>query len=258
MDFRVVQLDTAVSTNEEVKRAIEEGASEGLVVRARRQTGGYGRQGRTWESPEGGLYQSLLLRPQVSVAQLPTLSLVAALAVREAVLQTSGAPATSVQVKWPNDVLAVDFGGHTGGGRWAKLCGISCERHAGGVCVGIGVNVLRPSDAQAVASGIACAYWEDLAVTACGEAIPLLGDAILDTFALRYSFWQRDGFVAFSDEFASCSLLIGEYVRIVDLSGNVTAEGMATGVDAGGRLLVRTAAGEFPISSGEAHIEAIV
>ena len=78
------------STNEVVKHALEEGEPEGLAVRARCQSGGYGRQGRTWASPEGGLYLSLLLRPHVPPAQLPTLSLVAGLAVREAAVALAG------------------------------------------------------------------------------------------------------------------------------------------------------------------------
>ena len=191
------------STNDVVKRALEAGEPEGLAVRACRQTGGYGRQGRTWTSPEGGLYLSLLLRPRVPSAQLPTLSLVAGLAVREAVasfLDTKDAG--SILVKWPNDVVvrqscreglcghktadsrhfqgmysgahavacgwrASDQALSSGGSEdsrhesasgsvigdsvpdsrserasFAKLCGISLEAHAGGVCVGIGINVV--------------------------------------------------------------------------------------------------------------------
>ena len=79
--FRVESLEAVGSTNDEVKRALEAGEPEGLAVRARRQTGGYGRQGRAWASPEGGMYLSLLLRPDVPPAQLPTLSLVTGLAV---------------------------------------------------------------------------------------------------------------------------------------------------------------------------------
>ena len=104
--FRLRELAEVSSTNDVVKRALEAGEPEGLAVRACRQTGGYGRQGRTWTSPEGGLYLSLLLRPRVPSAQLPTLSLVAGLAVREAVasfLDTKDAG--SILVKWPNDVV---------------------------------------------------------------------------------------------------------------------------------------------------------
>ena len=88
--FRLREFDEVTSTNEVVKHALEEGEPEGLAVRARCQSGGYGRQGRTWASPEGGLYLSLLLRPHVPPAQLPTLSLVAGLAVREAAVALAG------------------------------------------------------------------------------------------------------------------------------------------------------------------------
>ena len=85
MQFRVQSFETVTSTNDLIKRAIEEGQPEGLAVRGLRQTAGYGRQGRAWESPIGGMYQSFLLRPEVPPAQLPTLSLLVGLAVRRAV-----------------------------------------------------------------------------------------------------------------------------------------------------------------------------
>ena len=75
-----------IALHDEVKRALEAGEPEGLVVRALRQVSGYGRQGRSWTSPEGGLYCSLLLRPQVAPRELPTLSLVVGMAVRRALV----------------------------------------------------------------------------------------------------------------------------------------------------------------------------
>ena len=71
--MKLTVVDEVVSTNELVKNALREGKAEGLVVRARRQLSGYGRQGRFWDSPEGGLYMSLLLRPDVAGAGLATL-----------------------------------------------------------------------------------------------------------------------------------------------------------------------------------------
>ena len=62
LPFRILLLEEVSSTNDEVKRALEAGEPEGLVVRALAQVSGYGRQGRSWTSPEGGLYCSLLLR----------------------------------------------------------------------------------------------------------------------------------------------------------------------------------------------------
>ena len=191
MRWRLRALDEVVSTNDEVKRAIEAGEGEGLAVRARRQSGGYGRDGRAWSSPAGGLYVSLLLRPSVPASQLPMLSLVAGLAVREALASLAGEAAERIQVKWPNDVV-VTAGAEAapgaaeadaaaaqaagGGARAArpdeaaaapkpfrKLCGISAEAHGGAVCVGIGVNVARPAEAAPVGGKNEPAYLVDLA-----------------------------------------------------------------------------------------------
>ena len=87
--FRLQAYGEVPSTNEIVKRAIEEGEPEGLAVGARVQTAGYGRQGRAWSSPDGGMYLSLLLRPRCALSQLPTLSLVAGVAVRRAIASVS-------------------------------------------------------------------------------------------------------------------------------------------------------------------------
>ncbi|MBQ9043673.1 MAG: biotin--[Eggerthellaceae bacterium] len=118
--YRIERFDTVVSTNELVKHGIEMGYDEGLVCRAAEQVGGYGRQGRSWSSPRGGLYQSILLRPDVPAEQLPTLSLVVALSVRRALLSVAALMSDEVQVKWPNDVVCAK----------GKLVGISMEKHA--------------------------------------------------------------------------------------------------------------------------------
>lgn len=106
MQFRELVYEETESTNKVVKRAIEDGEAEGLVVRAWRQTGAYGRRGNVWSSPEGGLYLSVLLRPDVPVERLLTLPLAAGLAVRDALasLVTSD-QARRIKVKWPNDVV---------------------------------------------------------------------------------------------------------------------------------------------------------
>ena len=72
------------STNELVKEALRRGVPEGYCATALEQEGGYGRQGRVWASPLGGVYTSFALRPNVLPQMLPTLSLVASLAVADA------------------------------------------------------------------------------------------------------------------------------------------------------------------------------
>jgi BirA family biotin operon repressor/biotin-[acetyl-CoA-carboxylase] ligase len=118
------------STSDRLKQLARSGAEAWTVVVAERQKGGRGREGRSWESPAGGAYLSVLLRPGSERAAL--LPLAAGVAVAEAV-QAFG---VASELKWPNDVLV--------GGR--KLAGILAEASSGAsgvewVVLGIGVNV---------------------------------------------------------------------------------------------------------------------
>ena len=140
--MKLTVLDEVTSTNEVVKNALREGKAEGLIVRARRQLSGYGRQGREWDSPEGGLYMSILLRPDVAGSGLATLSLVVGLSVQRALGQVA-APQfeDGIQVKWPNDVIYMPADCQRAD-EYRKLCGISLEACGGGVCVGIGISAV--------------------------------------------------------------------------------------------------------------------
>ena len=271
--FRIRTLDEVASTNLEVKRAIDAGEPEGLVIRARRQTGGYGRQGRAWESPVGGLYFSMLLRPAVPMAQLPTLALATGLAVRRALAGlVRPETAENIQVKWPNDIVvaagaadlpegaALPFGlSH----RYFKLCGISSEARGGAVCVGIGVNVLAPAGALveeiARQGKNAPAYLADLACAphlGGGDPAAEALAAILTEFEPLYRRWSAEGFAPLAAEYAACEALRGNYVDVVDLEGAPIVSGRVEGVSDDGRLLVRDErTGEVaPVASGEAHI----
>lgn len=269
--FRIRSLDAVESTNIEVKRAIDAGEPEGLVVRARRQTGGYGRQGRIWESPVGGLYFSMLLRPAVPAAELSTIALVAGLAVRRGLVRLVRPDVVDrVRVKWPNDiVLAASADAPTPSAshrRYSKLCGISSEARGGAVCVGIGVNVCAPAEARGGTAADADelqgknvpAYLEDIAVDGS------LGDdpgatalsEVLAAFELLYRQWEREGFASLVDEYAAHEALRGGTVDVVDRGGAIVARGAVEGVAADGCLLVRDEAcgTVMPVASGEAHI----
>lgn len=238
--FRIEQFGTVVSTNELVKHGLEMGYDEGLVCRAAEQVGGYGRQGRTWSSPLGGLYQSVLLRPDVPQNTLSTLSLVVALAVRDALLALGAFDSDVVQVKWPNDVVCAQ----------GKLAGISLEAHAGGVCVGIGVNVFRPAETPLMEGKNVPAYLAELEGAVETLSIDAVGDGVLNAFQPRYNTWRSKGFAPFVDEFNACNALADQHVDIVDRNGKVVKSGLVTGVDSNGSLRI----GDVPVSSGEAHV----
>lgn len=105
--YRLLQLEVTASTNADAVAAAMAGEAEGLVITAERQTAGKGRHGRTWESPAGNLYASILLRPRCPANAIGQYSLAAAVAVAETITQIMGDDTTHnlVQLKWPNDVL---------------------------------------------------------------------------------------------------------------------------------------------------------
>jgi BirA family biotin operon repressor/biotin-[acetyl-CoA-carboxylase] ligase len=131
-EVRIVE-DTE-STNADVAAAARLGDPEGLVVIAEHQSSGRGRLDRQWSSPpRAGVLMSVLLRPKTEVATWSLLSLLAGVAVAEALAAVAEVDA---RLKWPNDIL-VD-------GR--KLGGILAERVEDAVVIGIGINVSLRTD----------------------------------------------------------------------------------------------------------------
>ena len=281
--MKLVVLDETSSTNEEIKTALREGKAEGLIVRARKQTGGYGRQGREWDSPEGGLYMSILLRPDVAGSGLATLSLVIGLAVQRSLdALAASACKDGIQLKWPNDIIYLPSEA-TPADEYHKLCGISLETCGGGVCVGIGINVFPPEVAVPVQGRNVPSYMADLMSApdatpehprTVAEAVEALtGKArtearervitdiqreVIARILVNYGRWRELGFMPSQGSYDAVAFLNGRRVRIEDAAGATLLEGRAEGVDERGRLLVRTADGVVPVSSGEAHVIPVV
>lgn len=127
-----VLLDTVDSTQNFLRGLAEQGAAEGTLVVSLEQRSGKGRASRTWSSPPGGLWFSLLLRPSLPIHQVSILTLMFGVAVART-LMVEGIPAS---LKWPNDVLV----------RGRKICGILLEvssdpENVEYVIAGIGLNV---------------------------------------------------------------------------------------------------------------------
>src|SRR5258708_37463426 len=128
---------TTASTNDDAKRAAKAGAPHGATWVAEAQTEGRGRQGRTWTSSSGeSLLFSVLVRLDLSPSKVPRVALVAGLAVRDAVARA--APAATVEIKWPNDVL-ID-GRKVAGILVESVTTASGSGRSHAVVVGIGIN----------------------------------------------------------------------------------------------------------------------
>ncbi|HPQ39880.1 MAG TPA: biotin--[acetyl-CoA-carboxylase] ligase, partial [bacterium] len=128
--------DTIDSTNRFLAELGKEDLVQGFTCTATVQTHGKGRGIRKWVSPAGGIYMSILLKPDAPVSRWHMISLVMACAAAESI--EAFHPDIRITLKWPNDVLA--------NGR--KCAGILVQSHSGNsprLIVGIGVNAaIRP------------------------------------------------------------------------------------------------------------------
>lgn len=273
LEYSIEIHETLPSSNNVVKRAIEEDAPEGLVVCTYQQTAGYGRLGRSWVSPFGGMYCSFLLRPRVVIQELPAVSLVVALALKKALASFLPESDTDVLgIKWPNDlVVPTDPAtGFVGTGPFRKVSGISLERHAGGTCVGVGVNVIRPFDHQEVGGkntpvflaelmgerlaefGVEPAVSEEGLSVEQRRLIMSVCSAFLHEFQLLYERWCQEGMGSLAEEYGDNLCLMGQRIQMVDQSDQRIVSGVVQGVDAQGRLLLMGDDGAaIAVASGE-------
>jgi BirA family transcriptional regulator, biotin operon repressor / biotin---[acetyl-CoA-carboxylase] ligase len=160
----IVRLASTPSTMDALHALAEAGAEAGTAVVAEVQEAGRGSRGRSWSSPRGGLWLSVLARPRA--AALEVLSLRAGLAVAE-LLETLGAEGR-IALKWPNDLMLDD----------RKCGGILCEARWQGatpawVAIGLGLNVTNavPSALAETATGLATIL---PALTADALVIPMV------------------------------------------------------------------------------------
>jgi BirA family biotin operon repressor/biotin-[acetyl-CoA-carboxylase] ligase len=228
------------STNVAAMEAAAAGEPEGSVFFAEQQTAGRGRGGNTWESaPSDGIYCSIILRPQLSPADALLLSLIAGIAVAEAVEQTTG---LHPDLRWPNDVLLEE----------RKFCGILTEMNAEAtrvryVVVGMGINVNQPSfspNLEPIATSLRLGSgheWSRVQVAAA-----LLKS--LDNWYRKLSDGDADARSALIRKFEERSSFARSRLVHVDEDGGY--EGVTEGLDNRGFLLVRTDCGLRTVLSG--------
>ncbi|WP_418791366.1 biotin--[acetyl-CoA-carboxylase] ligase [Phosphitispora sp. TUW77] len=223
----IVYHETVGSTNDLAKKLARKGAENGTVVIAEEQTGGKGRMGRTWYSPEGeGLWFSIILRPPISPIEAPKITLVAAVAVTRAIRELTDIEAG---IKWPNDILV--------SGR--KLAGILTEMSAeidrvNYLVVGIGVNVNL--DCTKLNDGLAETATSIKQLSSGSVSRIRLLSGILDHFDVLYEEFIKGHFSQILSKWKEMSVTINRWVKITSLEG--ADEGIAFDIDAEGALLL--------------------
>ncbi len=229
------------STNLEAKRWALEGGPHGGLVVAEKQQAGRGRMGRSFESPAGGLYMSVLLRPQNAQAGLSLLTAAAAVAACRAVAQLCG---KELDIKWVNDLFYE--------GR--KCCGILTEGVAGLesggfeylVC-GIGINFSTPAaefppPIQALVTSL---YPASQAPVSRARLAGRIYQNLMGLFEALPS----DDFLA---EYRRRNFVPGKRVQVMSTP---PYEALALAIDDQARLVVRKASGEeVALSAGEVSV----
>lgn len=237
----LVTIAEATSTNDVLMARARAGeATHGAALLALRQTAGRGRRGRAWESQEGNLFLSVLLRPPVDAARLGGLGAACGLGVLDG-LSSLGC-ADGVRLKWPNDLVAhgrklagvlVEVAGATGGGDGAPLA--AC---------GVGVNVVAPTLAGADGA-LAPVGLSELVATP--PELATLAEALRRGIVARADAWAhmlRDAPAATGplapllDDYHARLAFLGSEVVVRSPAGDELARGRFEAVDAWGRAVV--------------------
>jgi BirA family transcriptional regulator, biotin operon repressor / biotin---[acetyl-CoA-carboxylase] ligase len=237
--YRLVFYATLDSTNEEAKRLARSAAEEGTLVWALEQTAGRGRRGRTWASPPGNLYTSLILQPRCPVDRAAQLGFVAALAVGDTLASTCEKPLDALSYKWPNDVLLRD----------CKVAGILLESEFGEgefpkfVVIGVGINLVSsPRETEFPATSIA--------EQGLGTVSPR---SALEEFARHFRAWMErwldEGFAPIRAAWRARAAALGDPIRV--RLERTTLHGRFIDIDQHGALLLETAGARRCIAAGE-------
>ncbi len=209
---------------------------EGTVVIAESQTGGRGRMGRKWISPEGGIWLSVILKPKMQPLHAPRITLLAGVAVAKTIREFG----LQAKIKWPNDVLI----------NGKKVCGILTEIGAEMdsiqyVVVGVGIDAnvdteTFPEEFRDSSTSLKNELGYDI------NRVEFVQKLLIELEALYIKF-QNEGFSSIMEEWRIMSATIGQWVKITTQSRILYGE--AVGVDSDGALILET---------GEGRLEKIV
>ncbi|WP_418433753.1 biotin--[acetyl-CoA-carboxylase] ligase [Anaerotignum lactatifermentans] len=235
------------TTNNRARELALEGAPEGTLVVAEKQTAGRGRRGKVWESPLGtGIWMSLVLRPQIMPAEASVLTLLCGLATAEAIEAETG---LSADIKWPNDIL---INGKKAVGILTEMDCEMSEVHF--VIPGIGINVNTASFPPEIAEIATSLYLE------CGKTVSRrrLVHKVLERLEEHYETFLRTGsFAAMLEDYRKHCITLGKEVHVL---GREPFFAEALDITPEGELLVRRADNgkEEVVFSGEVSIRGVI
>ena len=233
---KIYHFKTIDSTNLYSKILIKDGVDEGTVVVADVQTSGRGRKDRTWSSPKGGLWFSVILYPNLKPQQCMLLTMAASIAVAQSIKDITN---LNPEIKWPNDLLI----------NGKKACGILTEIDAKDdkinyTAVGIGVNVNNQLDEEL--DEVATSLFKELGTKV---SIKNLLESILKNFDNIYEKLISNQFDHVRDTWNSYSKIVGKKIQVQE--DNTIKTGTVSDIDQSGHLILDTENGAIRIVSGD-------
>ena len=224
---KIIRYDTVGSTNEELKKLAQEGAGPGTVVISKVQTKGKGRMTRTWESPEGGLWLSILLETETDFDnnKFGIIPLMSGCAVATAIMHEYNIEAG---VKWPNDVL---INGRKTCGILGELLKVDGKQLA---IIGIGINVNNK-----VQEGYEFSQISTSIIEATGKKNKLenLEETVLQEIKHRIDMLAAGKYDELLHEWRELSGTLGH--RVIIAGPNEMFEGLAKDIDENGSLILQ-------------------
>lgn len=242
--LQIEVVDRLPGTNSVLRARADNGAPEGLVLIAQAQSAGRGRGGHSFYSPPGGLYLSVLLRPEIGARQAVGLTAMAAVAAARAAEKLCDTP---IRIKWVNDLWK----------NGKKVCGILTEAalnlESGMLdyaVLGLGFNVIAPAEGWPDdLRDVAGALYDG---TPAPGARAMLAAAFLNEFWPLYRAGPRSGCL---DEYRSRQALVGRQVLVTPRQGE-PRQAAALGINDEWKLIVRFTGESRPtaLNSGEVSV----
>ena len=231
------------STNNVAKFLAEFGSPEGTIVLSETQTKGRGRRGNEWESPRGGIWLSIILKPNIEPPKASIITLATGVAVAKILRKMK----IDAKIKWPNDILINN----------KKVCGILTEANAKSntidyVIVGVGIDT--QVDINSLDENIQEKTTSINKETSEEIEDPQIVAKFLNEFEEIYNLFKDKNFDKILYEWKQMNQTIGSYVEVKQPFGEVF-KGTAIGIDKQGALMLELENGELKkIISGECII----